>query len=248
MLPSGLGAASRDVEQPLVPTHELAWVQPIPSAMLDTDADDPAAALVRSGQVRLAFIVALQTLPAQQRSVLILCEVLRFSAAEVAEMLGLTSVAVNSSLQRARVALSRREPNEDSVTAGEPNDSDLLLRYTDAPARADIDGLSALLVDDAVMEMPPVPLWYQGRDDFLGFMSRAYRLRGTDWRVLHVSANGQPAFGAYSPGDGGYRPHSIQVLSTNAGSVTHNVVFFEPTLFEMFGLPSVLEGSEGPGR
>jgi RNA polymerase sigma-70 factor (ECF subfamily) len=243
VLPSGLGPAARDVEHALVPADEVSWVGPIPSSTFDVDPDDPAAALVRNGRIRLAFIVALQTLSPRQRSVLVLREVLGFSAAEVAAMIDASPAAVNSALQRARAALAQRGPVEDAVTDDALTDdagSDLLTRYTDAFVRADVVALRELLVEDAVMEMPPVPLWYRGRDDFVGFMSRAYRMRGTDWRVVHVRANGQLAFAAYSRGDGDYAAHSIQLLDTTAGAVTRNVVFFDRSLFGLFGLPEVI--------
>jgi RNA polymerase sigma-70 factor, ECF subfamily len=240
VLPSDLGAAGSDVEQPLVAAHDVPWVGPIPSSMLVGEVDDPATALVRNGRVRLAFVVALQALPARQRSVLILREVLGFSAAEVAGMIDTTTAAVNSSLQRARRNLGALGPDEDAVTARDLVAPDLLQRYTDAFVRADVDGLRELLVADAVMEMPPVPLWFRGRDGFVGFLERAYRLRGTEWKALHVEANGQPAFAAYVRDGGEYVAHSIQLLDNDADGVTANVVFFERALFGLFGLPAAI--------
>ncbi len=237
VLPSGLGAPGTDVEQPLVPATEVAWVSPLPTAALDDGHDDPAAVIVRRGQVRLAVIVALQALPARQRAVLILRDVLRFSAAEVADMIGTTTVAVNSTLQRARTAVGGIDHDEPESRSRDAASQGLLQRYTSAFERADLAELRSLLVADAVMEMPPVPLWFRGRDDVVGFLARAYRMRGTDWRVALVGANGQPAFAAYVRDGDAWTAHSIQVLDTDADGITRNDVFFDQNLFEAFGLP-----------
>lgn len=247
VLPSGLGAPGTDIEQALVAAPEISWIEPIPTSAFVGRAEDPAAEIVRHGQVRLAFIGALQVLPPRQRAVLILREVLHFSAAEVAEMIETSPAAVNSALQRARAALAPTgvEPVGSELPAAT---ADLLERYVDAFARADIATLRALLVADAVMEMPPVPLWFRGRDDFVGFLERAYRLRGTDWRAVPVDANGQAAFAAYvrDIDGGGYAAHSIQVLDTDSEGITRNTVFFDQELFVRFGLPAELGADDGP--
>jgi RNA polymerase sigma-70 factor, ECF subfamily len=241
VLPSGLGAPGADVEQALVAAPEVAWIEPIPSSMVLAAAGDVAEVAVQRSHVRLAFVVALQVLPPRQRAVLILREVLRFSAAEVAEMIDTTPTAVNSALQRARAVLDQAQV-DGGPTAPEPAAAEVLDRYVDAFARADVGALRTLLVDDVVMEMPPVPLWFRGRDDFVGFLERAFRMRGTDWRATAVDANGQTALAAYVRAGEGYEAHSIQVLDIAEGGVTRNVVFFDASLFARFGLPTQLDG------
>jgi RNA polymerase sigma-70 factor, ECF subfamily len=238
-LPMGLGAASEDPAAPLVPAFDVPWLEPFPDTLLG----DPASEVARRGSMRLAFIAAAQLLPPRQRSVLILRDVLEFSAAEVAGLLKTTPAAVNSALQRARAGLSAASPEEGSLA--EPDDSALrgtVDRYARAFEAADVDALVALLTDDAVMEMPPVPLWYQGRDLYGRFMARVFDMRGTDWRTVPASANSQPALVAYCRDrDGAYHLHTLQVFAVSPGGVRHNVVFADPRVFTLFGLPSVLE-------
>lgn len=158
----------------------------------------------------------------------------------VAEMIDTTPAAVNSALQRARAALEGAA-FDGGPAASEPVATEVLDRYVDAFARADVGALRTLLVDDVVMEMPPVPLWFQGRGDFVGFLERAFRMRGTDWRAMAVDANGQTALAAYVRAGEGYEAHSIQVLDIADGGVACNVVFFDASLFARFGLPARLD-------
>ncbi|WP_346433970.1 RNA polymerase subunit sigma-70 [Nonomuraea composti] len=155
-LPSGLGAPSDDPGAPLAPAFDIPWLQPFPDARFDVDA--------RAG-LRLALVAAMQTLPPRQRAVLVLREVLDFTAAEVAGQLGTTVPAVNSALQRARAALADAGESADLAEVGEPDDPkvrEVIERYMRAFERADVPALVRLLTDDAVLEMPPVPLWYRG--------------------------------------------------------------------------------------
>ncbi|WP_231335553.1 RNA polymerase subunit sigma-70 [Actinomadura graeca] len=228
-LPSGLGAPSEDPGAPLTPALDIPWLQPFPDGRFDTG--------VRA-DLRLALVAAMQTLPARQRAVLVLREVLEFSAAEVAEQLGTTVPAVNSALQRARAALADvgeigqvSEPDDPGVRA-------VVERYARAFEAADVPALVRLLTDDAVLEMPPVPLWYRGVRDYGLFMHRVFEMRGTNWNVRHLTANGQPALAAYAPDPGGgHRLHTLQVFTVDAGRVASNVVFADPRVFEAFGLP-----------
>jgi len=185
-LPSGLGAPpSDDVDAPLTPAFDIPWLQPFPDARLSAAGDDPAATVVQRGSLRLALVASLQMLPPKQRAVLLLREVLEFPAAEVADLLDTSVPAVNSALQRARAALSG--VGEGSVA--EPTDRvtrDTVDRYVRAFEIADVDGLVGLLTADAVMEMPPVPLWYRGRDDYAGFMRRVFAMNGEVWRVVRL--------------------------------------------------------------
>jgi RNA polymerase sigma-70 factor, ECF subfamily len=241
-LPSGLGAASSDPDAPLVPDFEVPWLQPLPDSFLRRDHADPLERTAERDSVRLALVAAMQVLPPRQRAVLVLREVLEFSAAEVAAQLDTSSAAVNSALQRARAALAEAAPQEDTLRApGDPATGDTVERYIRAFEAADVNALVALLTDDAVLEMPPVPLWYRGRAGYGEFIARVFRMRGAGWRMIPVGANGQPALAAYCPGDtGALHLHSLQVLSVTDLGVARNVVFADPRAFRSFGLSDVL--------
>ncbi|WBO65813.1 RNA polymerase subunit sigma-70 [Streptomyces camelliae] len=234
-LPSGLGAPSDDPGAPLTPALDVPWLEPFPEARFDVEA---------RGDLRLALVAALQWLPARQRAVLVLREVLEFSAAEVAEQLGMSVAAVNSALQRARAALARGgvigevgEPDDPGVRA-------VVLRYVRAFEAADVPALVRLLTEDVVLEMPPVPLWYRGRRDYGLFMERVFALRGTGWRVERTAANGQPALAAYVPeSGGGHRRHTVQVLTVAGGRVARNVVFADPRVLSAFASPAPAAGA-----
>jgi RNA polymerase sigma-70 factor (ECF subfamily) len=232
-LPSGLGAPSNDPGAPLRPVFDIPWLQPFPDARFDPDA---------RADLRLALVAALQALPARQRAVLVLREVLQFSAVEVAEQLETTVPAVNSALQRARATIAQHGGGLGEVE--EPRDAAaraVVDRYARAFEAADVPALVRLLADDAIMEMPPVPLWYRGRRDYEQFMYRVFELRGTGWTTRGLSANGQPAFAAYSPeSDGGHRLHTLQVFTVVGGLITSNLVFADPAVLRAFELPEIL--------
>ena len=226
-LPSGIGAASDDPGAPLTPSFDVPWLQPFPDTRFDAG---------RRLDMRLALVAATQVLPARQRAVLVLREVLEFSAAEVAEQLETSVAAVNSALQRARAALS----DVDAQGIAEPDDPEVravVERYARAFEAADVPGLVRLLAADAILEMPPVPLWFRGSGDYGRFMDRVFDMRGTGWAVRLLSANGQPAFAAYAPDGERLRLHTLQVLTVAGGKVAHNVVFADPAVFGAFGLP-----------
>jgi RNA polymerase sigma-70 factor (ECF subfamily) len=201
-----------------------------------------ARAAERDG-VRLALVAAMQFLPPRQRAVLVLRDVLQFSAAEVAEQLGTSTAAVNSALQRARAAIAAAAPQENALR--KPDDRavrETIERYIRAFESADVDTLVTLLTDDAVLEMPPVPLWYAGRVNYGRFIARVFTMRGTGWRMIATRANGQPALAAYCPDDAGaLRLHTLQVLTVTTEGIAHNVVFQDPRVFEAFQLTTVLE-------
>jgi len=228
-LPSGLGAPGEDPGTPLTPATDIPWLQPFPDARYDMEART---------DMRLALVVALQRLPARQRAVLVLREVLQFSAAEVADQLDTTVPAVNSTLQRARAALT---DIGDGHTVAEPDDREareVIDRYLRAFEAADVPALVRLLADEVVLEMPPVPLWFRGTGHYGAFMRRVFELRGTDWALKPVVANSQPALAAYaSDPDGGRWLHSVQVFTVVSGRVTSNVVFTEPQVLASFDLP-----------
>ena len=235
-LPSGLGAPSEDPGAPLTPAFDIPWLQPFPDARYDVEA---------RADLRLALVAAMQLLPARQRAVLVLREVLEFSAAEVAEQLGTTVAAVNSSLQRARAAVAEAgDPGE----VPEPDDAEarqVVQRYARAFEAADVPALVRLLTDAAVLEMPPVPLWYRGRRDYGLFMERVFELRGTGWLTRQLTAGGQPALAAYAPTqDGGHRLHTLQVFTVAGGQVARNVAFADPRVFEAFDLPGEISSDD----
>ncbi len=193
-LPSGLVAASDPLE-PLV-RGEVAWLQPLPDSLLD--AGDPAGAVIDRSSLRLAFAAALQLLSARQRGVLILRDVLSFSASEAAEILGTTVVSVNSSLQRARTRVKEIGVRPEHLS--EPSAAEQRAwvdRYMKAFSRADVEGLKRLLTEDVLMEMPPMLNWFAGRGNYVLFMEWVFGHAGTDWRLEAVAANGQPGFAAY---------------------------------------------------
>jgi RNA polymerase sigma-70 factor (ECF subfamily) len=236
-LPSGLGPPSADPGAPLRPALDVPWLQPFPDARLA----DPASQVARRGSLRLALIAAMQLLPARQRAVIILRDVLGFTAAEVAGQLDTTTAAVNSALQRARAGLSGAATESEISEPGDSAVGRLVDQYVRAFEAADVGALVTLLTDDAVLEMPPVPLWYRGRADYGRFIARVFAMRGTDWRMIRTSANAQPAVAAYCrAADGSCQLHTLQVFTVSAAGIARNVVFQDPEVFRAFGLPAVL--------
>jgi len=238
-LPSGLGAPGEHPEGPLAAaTPEVPWLQPIPDALLRPESADPAAVTASRTNVRLAFIAALQYLPPRQRAVLILRDVLGWRAAEVAELLGTTTTATNSALQRARAQLEQAAPDQDEIREpADPGDLALLNRYAAAFQNADIAALTELLHDDAVLEMPPMPAWFAGREH-VGLFLRTHLLRQPgEFTMIPTAANGQPALAAYRRGrDGVYRANGIEMLTFTGSRIARIVVFLDPGLFASFGL------------
>jgi RNA polymerase sigma-70 factor (ECF subfamily) len=246
-LPSGLGAPALDADAAAAGARlELPWLEPFPDALFGTAPADPAAIVVSRAGMRLALIAALQYLPARQRAVLILRDVLQWRAAEVAGLLGISTVAVNSLLQRARAQLELAAPAEDAIREPAcPADRDLVGRYAAAFENADLTALVAMLREDAVMEMPPQPGWFRGRDAIVHFLGAHVLTWSGRFRMIPTGANGQPAFAAYMRDhEGGYHAHSICVL-TPAGPELSRVVFFNDAgLFPSFGFPARLPAGE----
>jgi RNA polymerase sigma-70 factor (ECF subfamily) len=178
--------------------------------------------------------------------VLVLRDVLAFSAAEVAAQLDTSTASVNSALQRARATLARAAPSEEELTdSDDPTVRATVEQYVRAFEAADVDGLVALLAAAVVLEMPPVPLWFRGRQDYGRFIARVFAMRGVGWRMLPLGANGQPALAAYAPGaDGSLRLHTVQVLSVSRHGIERNAVFQDAQVFTAFGLAPLLR----PGR
>ena len=242
--PMDLGPA-RSADAPLPdPLPEATWIQPIPDSQVLPTSGDPAEVAVLRETIRLSFVAALQHLSPRQRAVLILREVLRWKASEVAELLDTTVASVNSALQRARSALTRSDIT--ATGASEPMDDAqraLLDRYVDAFERYDMDSLTSLLYEDATWSMPPYELWLQTHVDIRRWcMGPGIGCR--DSRLVPAAANGSPAFGQYKPSvANGYEPWSLQVLEIS-GSRISGISFFLDTarLFPLFGLPLRFEG------
>jgi RNA polymerase sigma-70 factor (ECF subfamily) len=243
--PMDLGPAHAPVVENLNILPETTWIQPIPDGLVARDGD-PADVAVGRETIRLAFVAALQHLPPRQRAVLILCEVLRWKAAEVAELLETSVASVNSALQRARATLEASNVSS-SQPAPQLDEADraLLARYVKAFEAYDIDALTAVIQEDATQSMPPYDLWLAGRENiFAWWFGPGIACAGS--RVIPaLSANGSPAFGQYKPsptGDG-YEPWALQVLELSGGKVVEMTFFLETeTVFPLFGLPARLAG------
>jgi RNA polymerase sigma-70 factor (ECF subfamily) len=243
-LPTGLGQPSSDPDGPLEELTEVPWLEPVPDAMVAADVSvDPATVVTSRETIRLAFIAALQHLPPRQRAVLILRDVLRWKAAEVAEALGTSVAAVNSTLQRARAQLEKASPTSDTVEMTLSDEQrELLDRYVAAFESYDINAIATMFTQEAVWEMPPFTGWYQGAE-VIGRLiaNKCPAERADDMRLVPISANGQPAFGLYMRGqDGVHRAFHLQVLTIDGNKVSHVAAFFEKELFEKFGLPPEL--------
>jgi RNA polymerase sigma-70 factor, ECF subfamily len=237
-------APARTADAPLGDAlPEAAWILPIPDNRVLHEHDDPAEVAESRETIRLAFVAALQHLPPRQRAVLILREVLRWKATEVAELLDTTVASVNSALQRARSTLAAADVAATDVSS--PMDDQqraLLARYVDAFQRYDLDELTSLLRHDATWSMPPYRLWLRSHDDIRRWcLGPGIGCRGS--RLVPTGANGSPAYGQYKPSaEGGHEPWALQVLEVSAGRID-GICFFLDTasLFPLFGLPPRLE-------
>jgi len=238
-----LGPALEPLESNLnVPTDKR-WIEPIPDQLIAPEAD-PADQVVERESIRLAFVAALQQLPPRQRAVLILREVLRWEASEVAELLNSSVQSVNSSLQRARATLGKSNvSSNDPLPALSAGDRAMLERYVAAFERYDVKALTSLLREDASQSMPPYDMWLSGRDDVLAWwFGPGIGCRGS--RVVPVGyANGSPAFGQYKPSpQGGYDPWALQVLELSGGRIVELTFFLDTAkIFPLFGLPLHLD-------
>jgi len=243
--PMDMGPASPPVESLLgPPLPEATWVTPIADARVAPEGSDPSEIALYRQSIRLAFVTALQNLPARQRAALILCEVLRWPVAEAAELLDTSVPAVNSALQRARATL-RTLPAQTEEALDAPH-TELLERYVDAFERYDIERLVTLLRQDAVQSMPPFALWLQGAANIGRWMLEPAPSACRGSRLLPATANGCPAFGQYRPDPaGGYAPWALQVLEISGGQITGMAFFLDlldpERLFPAFGLPLHLD-------
>jgi RNA polymerase sigma-70 factor (ECF subfamily) len=243
--PMDLGPAREPVEANLTTLPEVTWIQPAPDELVVSEEADPSEVTAARETVRLAFIAALQHLPPRQRAVLILCEVLRWQAAEVAELLETSVASVNSALQRARATLKANNVSaSDAPPSFDEADEELLARYVAAFEAYDMDALTSLIKEDATQSMPPYDLWLRGRDDiFAWWLGPGIGCRGSRM-IPTVSVNGARAFGQYKPSESGegYDPWALQVLEISDGRIGELTFFLDTeTLFPLFGLPPRLD-------
>ena len=229
--PMDLGPALEPVLENAAIRPDETWLQPIP---------DPADVAVERDTIRLAFVAALQHLPPRQRASLILCEVLRWQAAEVAELLDTSVASVNSALQRARTTLGEKDLGADPG----PIDQELLERYVAAFEEYDVDKLAALIREDATQSMPPYDLWLDGRDNiFKWWFGPGIGCKGSKLLPAGTANGGYPAYGQYKPDEqGGHQPWALMVVDLSADGVAELTFFLDtPTLFPLFGLPERLD-------
>jgi len=244
VLPIDFGPAADPhgtLDRPLV---ESVWIEPYPDDRLGVaDGSAPEARYEARESIELAFVAALQHLPARQRAVLILRDVLGFSGAEVADALDTTPASVYSALQRAhRTVDEKLPPRSQQATLRSLGDETLRAlvdRYVQAWERSDVDTLVTMLTDDATISMPPMPSWYAGRDAVAAFVRRLPLSGESRWRLVPVQANGQLAFGVYgsSPEGGTYQWHGLTVLGLRGDRIAEITAFLEPEGFTLFGLP-----------
>jgi RNA polymerase sigma-70 factor (ECF subfamily) len=241
--PMDLGPAGSADEALPPPLPQETWVEPIPDDRVLPEDADPGEIVATRESIRLAFIAALQHLPPRQRAVLVLREVLRWRASEVAELLDTSVASVNSALQRARATLEARRVVEAEILRPEdPEQRRLLARYVEAFERYDMDALVSLLHRDATWSMPPYALWLQSHEDVVAWcLGPGIGCKGS--RLVPTAANGLPAYGQYKPSsDGGLAPWSLQVLEISGGKLA-GITFHLDTerLFPLFGLPAHLD-------
>ena len=236
VLPVDLGPATDAHDDPGPPLTESVWIEPFPDAAVDVEQ--------REG-IELAFTAALQHLPPRQRAVLILRDVLGFSAREAADVLETTPAAVDSALQRAHGTVDARLPErsqqETLRSLGDRALRDVVERFVAAWERNDVPGLVALLAADARMTMPPIATWYSGRDAVAAFLARVPLDGSRRWRMTPTTANGQPCLACYlwDQADGAFTLHSLNVLTFEGAKIAEITVFLDPATFERFELPPV---------
>jgi RNA polymerase sigma-70 factor (ECF subfamily) len=224
---------------PGTPETEVSWLEPYPG-------QSPEASYLATESVELAFIAALQHLPGKQRAVLILRDVLGFSAREVADTLGASPASVDSALQRAHKSVERRLPAQSQQATlralGDKRLGELVGSYVDAWERGDVEAIVAMLAEDARITMPPIPTWFSGRDAIAAFLAERVLRGDRPRRLLAVRANGSPAFGQYAWNEDKRRlvAHGITVLTFQGERIEQITAFLNPEAFVRFGLPSEL--------
>jgi RNA polymerase sigma-70 factor, ECF subfamily len=248
LLPDQRAAAATEMPDG-APATDIAWLEPYPDQYLEGIADDapnPEARYASREAVQLAFVAVIQQLPPRQRAVLLLCDVLGWSAVETATLLGGSTASVNSALQRARDTLAKRYPDGRPPAAPPPDEAQqrLIRRYVQAWEGMDLDGFMALLKEDATYTMPPLPQWYAGRDAIHAFFGKVWKAYG-GFHLQPTGANRQPAFAAYcrTAAGGPWSAHSIHVLALDRDRIAALTFFVKPDgprLFDSFGFPLTL--------
>jgi RNA polymerase sigma-70 factor (ECF subfamily) len=240
-LPSGLGAPSTNPEAGPNADGPGLWIEPIADEAALPESRDPAAIVTSREGIRLALIASLQHLPARQRAVLILRDVLAFPASDVAEMLGMSTVAVKSALQRARTRLEEVAPTREALLEpDDPRARELLDQYVTGFENADTAALEKALRTDAALEMVPSGTWFAGKATCMRLLGRVIGAPGT-WRMIPTTANGQPAAAAYVLGeDGRHHAYGIGVLAPTASGIAQVLAVGDAALVERFGLPAVV--------
>jgi RNA polymerase sigma-70 factor (ECF subfamily) len=249
MLPADYGPPADRHDEQAQPIVESVWIDPYPDERLALDdaLAGPDAVYEQRESVELAFIAALQHLPARQRAVLILRDVLGFSACEVAEALDATPVSVDSALQRAHKTVDARLPERSQQatlrTLGDEALREIVGQFVTAWEQADVDAVVAMLADGAALTMPPIPTWYQGREAIAAFLARVPLAGHHRWRLVPTRANGQPAFGTYKwdAERQSFVPHEILVLTLEGARIAEITAFLSTEPFERFGLPAALD-------
>ena len=246
VLPVDLGPAAAHHERPGEPLVESVWVEPYPDDLLShgRGAVAPEARYEQREGIELAFIAALQQLPPRQRAVLILCDVLGFSGAEVAGALETTPASVYSALQRAHRAVDERVPEQSQQATlralGDARLREIVSAYVDAWERGDVDAVVSMLTEDAVIAMPPMATWYRGREAVAWFLRGWPLAHGRPWRLIPVDASGQLAFGHYiqDGATGRFDAHGLNVLALRGDEISEITAFLTPAVFARFGLPA----------
>jgi RNA polymerase sigma-70 factor (ECF subfamily) len=243
--PMDLGPSSTADTQLGAPLTESTWIMPIADSAVLPEGGDPAELATQRETLRLAFVAALQHLPPRQRAVLILREVLRWQASEVAGLLGMTVASVNSALQRARATIDQLDLDASGSAQLTGDEGDLLAKYVDYFEHYDIEKLVSLIAEDAEFSMPPFDLWLRGTEEIAKWYPGAGHACENS-RMIRVNANGCAGFAQYKPaGDGVWEPWALQVVETRDGKITgihHWIPPFAAQLFEAFGVPARLEG------
>jgi RNA polymerase sigma-70 factor (ECF subfamily) len=238
-LPSDVGPQFDDPEAAFAPGFEVPWLQPIPDTQLAAASADPADLVAERAQLRLGVVAALQLLPPRQRAAMVLCDALDLPAREVATLLETTPAAVNSALQRARRTLATADVEIDGLVESDESQRAVVDAWIAAFEAADVMALQRLVLDDVVLEMPPMRNWYRGAAMYGAFMTRIFRTRGTSWHTVPIGANGQAGCAAYVRNErGDFVLHTVQVFTIEGGRMARVTVFQDSDVFALFDLPS----------
>ena len=242
-LPADVGARFEDPEAAFAPGFEVPWLQPLPDALLGAIPSDPADVAVERSQLRLGVVAALQLLAPRQRAALVLCDTLDLPSRAVAELLETTPAAVNSALQRARRRLAAAAVDIDGIVESNESQRAVVDAWIVAFEAADVAALQRLVLDDVVLEMPPMRNWYRGATPYGAFMMRIFRTRGTSWRTVPIGANGHAGCAAYVRNEhDDFVLHTVQIFTVVGGRIARVTVFQDLDVFALFDLPHAWPG------